>query len=185
MDRTNKNIAFAILITMLLLLVGYFISADIIEENPITFITLYLTILLIVFIVIYFYLKRKKKYLLELHNRIYEEIKKFEPSQKYKDEIGYHAELQGWLKRQFPETKAEVYTQGSRTDIVIKDIAIEVKGPTGKEAMNTLANKYLRYTHHFKYLIVVLFDLRVSDGYYKDFKESLEEKLDNLIIKKK
>lgn len=70
--------------------------------------------------------------------KVTESIRTFEPSRVYKNEFGYHTELQGWLKHEFTSASFEKRTGASRPDIAIDDIAIEIKGPTGNRELGTL-----------------------------------------------
>lgn len=102
------------------------------------------------------------------------EIIKFLPSQPWSGEEGYHGELQGYLKRKFPESEVEIQRGSSRPDIVVDDTAIEVKGPTTNEGLITIADKSMRYTQHFKKFIVVLFNVKVKKRMYKEWKKGME-----------
>ncbi len=78
-----------------------------------------------------------------------------------------------YLKERFPEAKIEVKRGSSRPDIVIGDVAIEVKGPTTSEDLKIIADKLLRYPKHFEDVIVVLFDLRVNERRYQEWLEGI------------
>jgi len=68
-----------------------------------------------------------------LFNRVVKEIEKFTPArEKLGHEYNYQLNLHGWLKRKFPSAVIERQKGASRPDIVIDDIAIETKGPTGR-----------------------------------------------------
>jgi len=60
----------------------------------------------------------------------------------------------------------EIQTGASRPDIVIDEIAIEVKGPTDNQALNTLTTKCLKYSQYYKHLIIVLFEPQFSESNY-------------------
>lgn len=127
--------------------------------------------------------KRDEPYLL---NKIKKAIDIFVPSQEYKSEIGYHAELQGWLKANFPNSVVEYQIGRSRPDIVIGDIAIEVKGPTKKNELQTVADKCMRYSKNFKGgFIIVLFDVFVLPSFYKEWSECLKEQFPKVILIRK
>ena len=102
-------------------------------------------------------------------------IQGFEPGLHHNTEAGYHGELYQWLKANFPSTVIEQQIGPSRPDIVVGDIAIEVKGPTGPGDLKTLADKYLKYKRHWNSLVVVLFEVYASHMHYEDIKTSLEE----------
>ena len=111
----------------------------------------------------------------EFFYKVVEVIKKFEPSRKYRNEFGYHTELQGYLKSQFPNSMVEFQTGSSRPDIVIGDIAIEVKGPTTHKELKTIADKIIRYSQHYKNLIIVLFEVNVSARYFQEWVEGIKK----------
>ena len=115
---------------------------------------------------------RKKE---EFFNRIVEAIKRFEPSRRYRNEFGYHTELQGFLKSQFPTAKIEFQTGSSRPDIVIGNVAIEVKGPTTRKELKTIADKIIRYSRYYNKLIVVLFELNVNATYFHEWAEGIKK----------
>jgi hypothetical protein len=110
-----------------------------------------------------------------LFYRVVEAIKKFEPSRKYKYEFGYHTELQGYLRAQFPDSQVELQTGSSRPDIVIGNIAIEVKGPTTHRELESIANKAIRYSQYYDKLIVVLFELNVNPRYLHEWEEGIRK----------
>ena len=111
----------------------------------------------------------KRKELEEsLPNRIAQAIRDFRPSRRYHQEFPYQTELQGWLKSKFPMSQIELQTGSSRPDIVIEDIAIEVKGPTDNRALETLAAKCLKYSGYYKKVILVLFEPRFSESNYRE-----------------
>ena len=112
-------------------------------------------------------------------------IEEFRPSQRYDSELGYHAELVGYLKTRFPNLKMEEQIGSSRPDITIQDIAIEVKGPTGNKALDSLTTKCLKYLQHYPHLIVVLFEPFFNEGHYSEIERGLEIKFPNLIIVRK
>ena len=85
---------------------------------------------------------------------------------QFNDEWSYARELSGWLKREFSDVAIEVQKGSSRPDIVIGDIAIEVKGPTDDQALNTVSTKILKYTRYYRYMIIVLFKPEFSEGNY-------------------
>lgn len=103
-----------------------------------------------------------------LFGRVVESINKFKPS-KHTQEEGYQNELLGYLKHDFPNAKSEVRTGESRPDLVIDDIAIEVKGSTYGNDIDTLTTKCLKYSKYYKNLIIVLFDPHFSPKYSEVF----------------
>ena len=153
-----------------------------IKQNFIVVSAIIILIILAIIMGIYFQIKRKKKYLSKLENQVYEEIKRFKPSKNYENEIGYHAELQGWLKRIFPQSKIEMQISSARPDIVIDNIAIEVKGPTDAHALDTLTSKCLRYSIHYESMIIVLFNPTVSEKYYDDITDGIKVHFPNVRV---
>ena len=102
--------------------------------------------------------------------RVVDSMKQFSPSRDYKDEYGYHSELQGWLKAHFRTAVVEFTTGSSRPDIVIDgNIAIEVKGPTHTRDLNTIADKCNRYLQHYDHFAVILFKVDVNEDYYQEW----------------
>lgn len=108
------------------------------------------------------------------------------PSQKtYKNnmERAYQDQLYQWLKHSFPETKFEEQRGSSRPDIIINNIAIELKGPTTREGLDTIASKLLRYQKYFdKRIIFVFFDHQCSDKYFDDWETGVKQKYPEIII---
>ena len=120
-----------------------------------------------------------------LYQRVIEAIRKFEPSRVYHNEFGYHTELQGALKTQFPNARVEMQTGASRPDIVIEDIAIEVKGPTDNNALNTLTTKCLKYSQYYKKLIIVLFEPQFSEQNMGEIASGIKQYFPNVEIIRK
>ncbi len=117
--------------------------------------------------------------------RVIESIKKFESSNKWPSEEGYHGELIGYLKLQFPNVKAEHQTGSSRPDIVIENIAIEVKGPTDNRALDTLTTKCLKYSQHYAHFIIVLFEPRFSEPHYNEIYKGMRKYLPHVEVIRK
>lgn len=123
----------------------------------------------------------------QLINRIVEEIKAFEPAKpELRNEYAYQLSLHSWLKKSFPKADIEIQRGHSRPDIVIEDIAIEIKGPTDSQGLITIADKCMRYADNFpEGLIVVLFEVRVNEGRYQEWLESLKRKYPNVKVIRK
>lgn len=85
-------------------------------------------------------------------------IKSFSYQPTFREERPYQSMLYGYLKGRGLDVEYEVGTGGSRPDLVVDGIAIEVKGPTDSMALQTLSHKIMKYSNHYKYLIIVLFD---------------------------
>jgi hypothetical protein len=112
-------------------------------------------------------------------------IQQFEPSRIYKDEFGYHTELQGWLKARFADAVVEYQTGSSRPDIVIDKTAIEVKGPTRNQDLKTIADKCNRYLQYYDNLIVVLFEVDVNERLYQEWLSGIDDRYPEVIIIRK
>lgn len=121
--------------------------------------------------------------------RLIQDIKDFQPTRKYKDEFPYQIELQGWLKKDYPQSKIETQTGSSRPDIIIDQVAIEIKGPTTTKDLKTIADKLLRYRIYYNHIIVVLFDVQMKDRYYNEWingiNNTYNKENDNIIIIRK
>jgi hypothetical protein len=112
-------------------------------------------------------------------------IESFEPFKTYTDEKSFQIDLARWLHKEFPSIKIEESTGSTRPDIVVDDVAIEVKGPTGTVDLETIADKCLRYRKYYKKMIVVLFDVHVNDERYNDWLEGMKENFPDVIVIKK
>jgi hypothetical protein len=113
----------------------------------------------------------------QLLNEVLKAIYSFQPLMSYYDsELPYHVDLGRWLKDRFTDTKIEFQVSSARPDIAIGGIAIEVKGPTTARDLDTIASKCLRYSQYFKRgLIIVLFNLNVSNNYYNDWIKGVKQ----------
>lgn len=92
----------------------------------------------------------------------------------YDSELPYHTELMGFLRAHFPEARMEEQRGASRPDISIENIAIEVKGPTLPVALQSIADKCMRYALHYEHLLIVLYDVRVTNAYYQEWLMALK-----------
>ena len=133
----------------------------------------------------FFYWRYMRKIKKTFPYKVYKYIEEFEPSQKYSEEIGYHAELQGWLKSRFPSAKTEIQTGSSRPDIVIGNVAIEVKGPTDDNDLNSLGTKCLKYSQHYKHMIMVLFEPNFSHRNYDELMKGMKKHFPDIKVIKK
>jgi len=121
-----------------------------------------------------------------LEYRVAQLIKEFKPARKLRDEYVYENSLYSWLKSQFPEIKVQMQKGSSRPDIVIENIAIEIKGPTHRaDQLDSVLGKLLRYPQHFEKVIVVLFDVTVSESYYNDWLIGLKNKFPEVEVIRK
>lgn len=116
---------------------------------------------------------------------VQKEIDEFKPSRKWVTEEGYQGELQGWIKTKFPHSRVEEQRGSSRPDLIIGDLAIEIKGPTGSIELATIADKCMRYALHFNPLIIVLFDVRVNYYHYEEWLRALKKQHPNVVVIKK
>lgn len=90
---------------------------------------------------------REKKHLPLMIDKLLEEIKRFKPPRSNLSEWEYQLSLHSWLKQKFPDADIEKQRGSSRPDIVIGDnIAIELKGPTTRQGLITIADKINRYS---------------------------------------
>jgi hypothetical protein len=123
----------------------------------------------------------------KVFNQIVREIEEFKPARdELRNEYAYHLSLYHWLKRTFSQAGYEKQRGSSRPDIVINDIAIEIKGPTDHEALKTIADKCMRYAKHFpEGLIVVLFEVNVNRQLYEEWYSSLQEQWPHVKVIKK
>lgn len=106
-------------------------------------------------------------------NEIRKMMEAFKPAAICNDERDYQLNLYGYLSAIFPQVSIETQTGSSRPDITIDDIAIEIKGPTTTSGLQTIADKILRYGEHYKYMFIVLFELDVTDEYWKELKNGI------------
>lgn len=123
----------------------------------------------------------------EFYQKILEKIEQFKPLLPfYPNELSYQLDLGRYLIQYFPNAKLEEQRSSARPDIVIDNIAIEIKGPTYEEGLRSIADKCLRYPLYFeKGLIIVLFDVKVTNRYIEDWKIGLINKFPNITIIKK
>jgi hypothetical protein len=98
----------------------------------------------------------------EAFYRLIEAIKAFNYTPTFREERPYHSMTYGYLIGKGFIVEYEVGTGGSRPDLVVGGIAIEVKGPTDSMALQTLSHKVMKYSNHYRYLIIVLFDAMCS-----------------------
>ncbi|MHC1574237.1 MAG: hypothetical protein ACXQTY_00315 [Candidatus Methanogasteraceae archaeon] len=121
----------------------------------------------------------------KLINQISCEVENFKHSRKYRNEFPYQIELLGYLKSKFSDADIEQQKGSSRPDIVIGDVAIEVKGPTKTRDLETVADKCMRYYQHFGELVVVLFEVEVSERRYGEWEKGMETTFPNVRIIRK
>jgi len=101
----------------------------------------------------------------------------------YNFELPYHIDLARFLMNKYPNAQVEIQKSSARPDIVINNIAIEIKGPTTEKGLQTIADKCIRYPQHFdKNLIIVLFDLKVTNRFYNDWETGIKQNFPNVTI---
>lgn len=122
----------------------------------------------------------------KLHVNVENAINSFKPSRNWEYERQYQDELFSWLKRDFPNIVEYEVTKGSsRPDLVIKDIAIEIKGPTGNRELDTLTTKFLKYANYYPHFIIVLFDCHFSEGHFDEIQSGIKKVAPHVIIIRK
>jgi hypothetical protein len=119
------------------------------------------------------------------YQKILEKIDLFKPLLPYyPNELPYQIDLARYLLQHFPSAKLEEQRSSARPDIIIDNIAIEIKGPTTERELDTIANKCIRYPLYFeKGLIIVLFDVKVTSRYLEDWQRGLQGKFPQVTIK--
>lgn len=118
---------------------------------------------------------------------LFEEVKvrieTFAVSFPWTTEEAFQAELQGYLKVEFPQSKVEIQKGASRPDIEVDDVCIEVKGPTTPTDLITIADKCMRYSPHYKGgMICVLFDVHVARERYDEWKSALQQSFPSVVV---
>jgi len=123
--------------------------------------------------------KDKSNFLLQLEKS----IREFIPIRHYNRELPYQDTLASALRKEFPSTRIEVSRGSTRPDIVIRGVAIEIKGPTGMKDLQTIADKCLRYPQYFpRGMICVLFNVTVSDQMYTDWLKGMKRDYPEVIV---
>lgn len=122
----------------------------------------------------------------EVVKEIVKVISEYEPPTTYNRETRYKDSLYGWLKAHFPKTYMEKQRGSSRPDLVVEkdgvSVAIEIKGPTDYNGLKSIPDKVMRYRNYFDAIVVVLFDLEVSDSYYEEWRDSLKKTFPDVTI---
>lgn len=151
--------------------------------------------IIVVWLIIYFLYKRKKQKEQErienipsLIQGIEEKIKNFTPLRYYNEEKMYQIELAWFLKSHYPDLDIEQSKDDSRPDIVMWDIAIEIKGPTNKSWLKSLPDKINSYLPKWDYLFLVLFNINIKTDKEENmrvYKEKKQQIIDNIRDDKK
>lgn len=131
--------------------------------------------------------KRKKEKFPQLILEIEEKIRGFKPLRSYNYEETYQIELAWYLKNNYPNLDIEKSIDYSRPDIIIDNIAIEIKWPTNMQALKTIPDKINSYLPKRDFLFIVLFNINIIDYdkeknmdiYYEKKKEILENTIEN------
>jgi len=123
----------------------------------------------------------------EKYSQIINLISNFSPiGVNYPNELPYQIDLARYLKQYFPNTKVELQKGSARPDIIIDNIAIEIKGPTWENGLQTIADKCLRYPQYFEGgFVIVLFDVKVTNRYLNDWSNGIKQKFPEVTILKK
>jgi hypothetical protein len=110
-------------------------------------------------------------------------IREFRPFRRYDKEFYYRDTLAKWLESKFSDTEIEVRSGSTIPDIVVKGIAIEVKGPTIYRDLISIPDKCIRYPQYFPNgLICVLFSVDVSKSRYEDWLKGMKDKFPEIIV---
>lgn len=127
--------------------------------------------------------KPEKRIFLE---KIADKIRSYVPKTSSQLEVDYQLLLCGYLQNDYPEIELERQKGSSRPDLVIRDVGIEIKGPTFIGSLQTIADKLLRYPQHFGGgIIIVLFDVQVNNRFYGEWLEGIKMKYSEAIVIKR
>lgn len=108
-------------------------------------------------------------------NAVTTAIQSFEPFRQYKFENQYQIDLARHLSEHFNDVKLEQQIRSSRPDIVVGKIAIEIKGPTTTRSLQTISDKILRYYNNFDSVVIVLFNIQMTEEHYDEWLEGIKE----------
>lgn len=131
-------------------------------------------------------IKRRKRFLNgedKLLNDLLIEIKGFKPLRNYNSEQPYQVELAGFLKKTYPNLNIEETKWFARPDILVEDIAIEIKWPTTEQWLATIADKIMKYLKYRNYIVIVLFNVKVNESYYNEWKDLINSHFNHCIWK--
>ena len=124
----------------------------------------------------------------QLLTDIQKAIHEYTPQRRYYQEILYQDTLATHLSVKLPGRDVRIERQkgSSRPDIVIDNVAIEIKGPTDQRGLDSVPSKCMRYKMHFPGgLIVVLFDVQTTDYYYDEWLKGIKRTHPNVIVIRK
>lgn len=200
--RKNEKILIIICIFILILILSLFNDNEALfnHNEAISLLLLFITPFIILFIIvefsIFYYKKKLNKYFVDRENNlpkivsdIESKILKFESLTDYNNELWYHTDLARFLKQYYPNLTVELEVNYKRPDIVIDNIAIEVKWPTRMSDLKTIPDKINSYLKEWDFLIIVLFNIDIV-GYNEEknieaYKNKKNEILDNILDEKK
>lgn len=118
----------------------------------------------------------------ELLQELINIIKEYRPIKPFRNELLYHTNLYTFLCEKISnEIKFEEQRGSSRPDIVVDDIAIEIKGPTDRGGLITIADKINRYSQFFDHIIVVLFEVEVYERFYYEWHDGIMKQYENQV----
>lgn len=110
-------------------------------------------------------------------------IREFKPLRHYDKEYPYQDTLASFLMKEFPSTRIEVSRGSTRPDIVVRGVAIEIKGPTEMKDLQTIADKCLRYPQYYpRGMICVLFNIKVSNQFYNDWLNAIKQNYPEIVV---
>ncbi len=116
-------------------------------------------------------------------SKIEAELRSFRPFRSSK-ELGYHKALAGFLQKEFPHVQVEVRFVHGRPDIVIDDVAIEVKGPTKNSTLTNLPGKAALYLGAYRHLFMVLFEPEYDPATFQQISKDLNRNPNVTVIVK-
>ena len=148
------------------------------------------TILLVLLIIFFIYkINKKRKYKSLENDRIKNipifikdlnsKISSYKPLRYHSKEEPYQMELAWFLRNNYKTLDIEVFKNNSRPDIVIDEIAIEIKWPTNRSELKTIPDKIIRYLKDWDYLFIVLFKVEISKKEFNEWKNDIYETFEN------
>ncbi len=189
-------ITWGIVLLVLFSTMTYFLFIKPYINEIILFLKIFIPILIVAVTWIWYHIFKKRQneelekinntpnFLLELEDK----IKEFKPLRKYSKEELYQTWLYWYLQSSYPELEIEKSIEYSRPDIIIDNIAIEIKWPTNMSWLKTLPDKINSYIPKRDYLFIVLFDIKIVSDPQKSeeiYQEKKQEILDNIVESKK
>ena len=145
------------IVVILCMFIAQPVLAWVSENKGILLASLFAVVVVAVALFVWWLRERRKKQE-EAFYRVVDTIKALKYYPTFREERPYHSMTYGYLIGKGFDVKWEVGTGASRPDLVVDGVAIEVKGPTDSMALQTLSHKVMKYSNHYKFLIVVLFD---------------------------